>query len=48
MAPDSILNTGIVICVVSAAGTVVAVLLLRFARKRLNRKFDLEYGKRRH
>ena len=48
MSPDSILNTGIVICAISVASTIVVVLLLRFVKKRLNKKFDLEYGKRRH
>lgn len=48
MAPDLFFNTGIVICVATVAGAVIAAIALRFYKTRLDQQLDAAYGKRRH
>lgn len=47
MSPDLIFNTGIIICGAAVIFTIIAVIILRFLKTRLNRQLDSEYGKRR-
>ena len=46
MAPDLIFNSGIILCGVAVVGAVIAVIVLRFSKSRLNKQLDAEYGKR--
>ena len=50
MNPDLIFNGGIIICGVTAVCAVIAAIILRFLKARLNKQFDAEFGKhkRRH
>ena len=47
MFPDFVFNSGIVICGVAVVGAVIAAIMLRRSKARLNRQLDAEYGKRR-
>ena len=48
MTPDLIFNSGIVICGIAVVGAIIAAIVLRVFKVRLNRRLDAEYGKRRH
>ncbi|MDR0491109.1 MAG: hypothetical protein LBH28_07705 [Oscillospiraceae bacterium] len=48
MSPDFIFYSGIVICGVAIVSAVIAVIILRLSKTRLNKRLDAEYGKRRH
>jgi len=48
MSPDFIFNSGLIICGIAAISAIIAVIILRLSKIRLNKKFDAEYGKRRH
>ena len=48
MAPELIFYIGIAVCSFAAAGAIVAAIALRLSKARLNKRFDIEYGKRRH
>ena len=45
--PDLIFNAGVVICAAAAVCAVSAVIILRIAKARLDKRLDAEYGKRR-
>jgi len=47
MSPDFIFNTGIVICVACCVSGIIAAVVLRLYKKRLDSRLDAEYGKRR-
>jgi len=47
MAPDLIFNAGLIICGAVAAAAVISAIVLKTAKKRLDRRLDAEYGKRR-
>lgn len=46
--PELLLYGGIVLMAVSAIAAVVAVVVLRIARKRLDARLEVEYGKKRY
>ena len=48
MAPELIFNIGNVICGVSVISAIIATIILRMSKTRLNRQLDAEFGKRRH
>lgn len=48
MEPEFIFNAGIMICGIAVIFAVIAIILLRHLKIRLNQKFDFEFGKRRH
>lgn len=48
MTPEQIFHIGVVICGVAVVGALIAAILLRCFKARLNRQLDSEYGKRRH
>ena len=48
MTSDLIVYIGIIICCVSVLGAIVASVLLHLAKVRLNKRLDIEFGKRRH
>jgi hypothetical protein len=48
MSPDYILTAGLIICGIAAIGAIIAAIALRLSKTRLDRQFDIEYGKRRH
>jgi len=47
MSPDFIFNIGVAVCSVCCASAVIAAVILRFYKKRLDSRLDAEYGKRR-
>ena len=47
MSPDLIFKAGLIICGAAAAAAVISVIVLSAAKKRLDRRLDAEYGKRR-
>lgn len=48
MSPELLFNIGAGTCVVTVIGAVAAIIILRGYKGRLNKKLDMEYGKRRH
>jgi len=46
MSPDFIFNIGALICAASGVCAVIAAVILRGYKKRLDRRLDEEYGKR--
>ena len=40
--------SGIAVCLASAVGGIIAVIVLRYSKTRLNKQLDAEYGKQRH
>lgn len=48
MPPDYILYSGIAVCGIAVIGAIIATILLRFFKMRINKQLDTEYGKRRH
>ena len=48
MTPELIFKSGIVICVVAVVCAVLAAIVLRLMKLRLNKNLDAEYGKRKH
>jgi hypothetical protein len=47
MAPESVFNIGIIVCIASVAGAAIAAVMLRVSKARLNRRLEAEFGKRR-
>lgn len=47
MSPKIIFYGGIVVCIVATIGALVAMIILRLSKTRINRQLDDEYGKRR-
>jgi len=48
MSPDFIFNGGLIICGAAVISSIIAIIILRLLKTQLNKKFDAEYGKRRH
>lgn len=48
MLPEIIFYSGIAICCITAIGAIIALIVLRFYKIRLNEKLDSEYGKQRY
>ena len=48
MSHEFVYIIGVVVCCIAVAGALIAAIVLRLAKVRLNRQFDAEYGKRRH
>ena len=48
MTSDLIFSGGILICIATVVGTIVAAITLRFYKMRLNKRLDADFGKRRH
>jgi len=47
MSPELVFYAGIAVSLVAVAIAIVAILVLRFSKVRLNKQLDAEYGKRR-
>lgn len=47
MTPELLFTIGVVICITAAFGTVLAAIILRLSKRRLDKRLDEEYGKRR-
>ena len=47
MSPDFIFNIGVIVCAACGGFAVIAAVILRLYKKRLDRRLDAEYGKRR-
>jgi len=48
MTAELIFNIGIIICGVAVASAIIATIILRISKVRLNKQLDAEYGKRRN
>ena len=48
MPPELIFKIGIAVCSFAAAGAIISTIILRLSKARLNKRFDIEFGKRRH
>ena len=46
MLQDLLYYGGIAVCCAAAVGAVVAIVVLRFSKKRLERNLDILYGQR--
>ena len=43
-----VFESGIVICVIASLAAIVATIVLRLLKIRLNKQLDMEFGRRRH
>lgn len=48
MSPDELFYGGIVICAITIFSSMIAIISFHFMKINLNKKLDMDYGKRRN